>query len=297
MKYQPAHVVEYQLVVFFGLVVRILPLRVALALGWLVAAITHYVFRIHVDRTRKRVKEVLGADTPEKQVSHVAWISWRNLCFNAIEGFRFTRLSPRQIRKHPISQSVEALHKVLEGRNDGFVLATPHMGNWEIAAVAGDLLGLPLFTIARRQRNPLVDRYINKMRRSFSLEVLYRDSKSWKGVMDRLKQGKVLAVLPDINAKRGGTTVDFLNGKATVALGAAHFAHLAGCPVYPVVVRRIGWTRHDATLLDPVNPDPQAERHEDQHRIMQEIMGALTVEILKTPEQYFWHNKRWVLNK
>ncbi len=29
---------------------------------------------------------------------------------------------------------------------------------------------------------------------------------------------------------------------------------------------------------------------------MQEIMTAFTNEILKTPGQYFWHNKRWVLD-
>jgi lauroyl/myristoyl acyltransferase len=29
---------------------------------------------------------------------------------------------------------------------------------------------------------------------------------------------------------------------------------------------------------------------------MAELMSALSEEICKTPEQYFWYNKRWVLN-
>jgi KDO2-lipid IV(A) lauroyltransferase len=169
------------------------------------------------------------------------------------------------------------------------------MGNWEIAGIAGDLMGLPLFTIVRRQRNPLIDSYLNKMRSSFNFEVLYRDAKGWKGVVDRLKQGKVLAILPDIQVRTGGITVDYLNGKATIAPGTALFALLANCPVYPVVVRRVGWCRHDAVLLDPVIPNPAADRNDEQQRIMQEIMSAFSKEILKTPEQYFWYNKRWVL--
>ena len=294
MKHKPKHIFEYMILVMVADLLRILPLRAALALGWLVAAATHFVGRIQVDRTHKRVRDVLGPTVSSKQIRHIAWISWRNLCFNAIDGFRFTKLSPEKIDQQPISNVKPQLKKALD--NGGYILATPHMGNWEIAGVAGDLMGLPLFTIARRQKNPLIDAYINRMRRSFSLEVLYRDAKGWKGVVDRLKQGKVLAVLPDIGVRSNGVTVDFLNGTATIAPGAAHFSQLADCPVYPVVVRRLGWTRHDALLLDPVFPDPEADRKADQQRIMQEIMGALSTEILKTPEQYFWYNKRWVLN-
>ncbi len=296
MKYKPSHIFEYVMVVSVGMLLRVLPLRAALAVGWLVAAASHFVGRIHVDRTRKRVREVLGPGVPEKDIRRISWLSWRNLCFNAIDGFRFTRLTPEKIRKQPLARVEPALMKLLEDCEGGYVLATPHMGNWEIAGVAGDLIGLPLFTIARKQKNPLIDAYINKMRRSFSLEVLYRDAKGWKGVIDRLKQGKVLAVLPDIGVRSRGITVDFLNGTATIAPGAAHFALLANCPVYPIVVRRVGWTQHDAVLLDPIIPDPTADRKKEQHRIMQDMMAAMSAEILKTPEQYFWYNKRWVLD-
>jgi len=298
MKYRPAHILEYLLVVLFSGLIRILPLRAALALGWVVAACSHFIGRVHVERTCTRVRQVLGPDAPEKEVRRIAWLSWRNLCFNAIDGFRFARLTPEKIRKQPLTASVEKkIRTILDSSESGFILATPHMGNWEIAGVAGDLMGFPLFVIVRKQKNPLINNYINRMRRSFNLEVLNREAKMWKGVADRIKQGKILAILPDINAKRRGITVDFVNGKASIAPGAAVFAQLAKCPVYPIIVRRIGWTRHDATLLDPVCPDPDADRDADQHRIMQEIMTAFTSEILKTPEQYFWHNKRWVLNR
>jgi len=296
MKYRPKHILEYAALVLIADLIRILPLRAALALGWLVAAITHFIARINVERTCLRIRDVLGPDASEEQIRRIAWISWRNLCFNAIDGLRFSKLTAEKIRRQPLGHLEQPLKKILSECPGGFILATPHMGNWEIAGIAGDLIGLPLFTIARKQKNPLIDAYINKMRRSFNLEVLYRDAKGWKGVIDRLKQGKVLAVLPDIGVRARGVTVDYLNGKATIAPGAAHFALLANCPVYPIVVRRAGWTRHDAVLLDPIVPNPSAEKKEEQQRIMQEIMSAMSKEILKTPEQYFWYNKRWVLD-
>ncbi len=297
MKYKPAHIVEYVVLITLSGLVRLLPLRAALSLGWLVAAASHFIGRVHVERTRTRVRQVLGPDVPEKQIRRVAWVAWRNLCFNAVEGFRFTKLTADKIRKMPMAHVEGDLQRIAKACENGFILATPHMGNWEIAGIAGDLMGFPLFVIVRRQKNPLINDYINKMRRSFNLEVMHRESQIWKGVADRIKRGKILAILPDINSRRKGVTVDFLNGRATIAPGAARFAQLADCPVVPIIVRRIGWTRHDAVLLDPIHPDPNAERTKDQQRIMQEIMNAFTPEILKTPEDYFWHNKRWVLNK
>lgn len=295
MKYKAKHILEYSLLVAVSGLVRILPLRAALGLGWLLAAGMHFIGRVNVERTHGRIREVFGNRYSDREVRRIAWIAWRNLCFNGVEALRFTMLTPEKVRKQPLAKLEPRLKQILNDCEGGFILATPHMGNWEIAGIAADLMGIPMFVIVRKQKNPLMNEYINKMRRSFTLEVLLRESKIWKSVADRIKQGKVLAILPDINAKKG-VTVDYLNGKATVAPGAAHFAQLTNCPVYPIFVRRTGWTKHDAVLLDPILPDPAIDREEDQKRIMQAILGSFSDEVCKTPEQYFWYNKRWVLD-
>jgi len=276
-------------------IVSLLPLRAALAAAWVAAAVSHFIGRVHVGRTRRRIRAVFGPSRSEKEVRRIAWLAWRNLCFSAVESIRFPKLTLDTIRKHPLIGVQEQLTRILNGCEAGFILATPHFGNWEMAGIAGDLMGFPLFVIVRKQKNPLMNAYINKMRRTFSLEVLHRESKMWKSVSDRIKQGRILAILPDINSRRG-ITVDYLNGKATIAPGAARFAQITNCPIYPIFVRRTGWTKHDAVLSDPILPDPEADPKADQLRIMQEIMSVFSREVLKTPEQYFWYNKRWVLD-
>jgi len=296
MKHKPKHIVEYISLVLASGLIRILPLRMALALGWIFAVGTHFIGRLHVERTRERIREVFGNSKTEKEIRHIAWLAWRNLCFNAIEALRFSTLTLEKVRKQPLANLEPKLKKILSKCENGFILATPHMGNWEIAGITADLAGIPLFVIVRKQKNPLMNDYINKMRRTFSMEVLHREARMWKGVVDRINNGKVLAILPDINVRAKGVTVDFLNGKATIAPGTASFAQLANCPIHPIFVRRVGWTKHDAELLDPIVPDPSLAKEEDQQRIMQEIMGTFSAAIAKTPEQYFWYNKRWVLN-
>ncbi|MEN8255767.1 MAG: hypothetical protein ABFR33_09905, partial [Verrucomicrobiota bacterium] len=261
MKHRPKHIAEYAMLVLVSGLIRILPLRAALGLGWLFAAGAHFIGRLHVERTRGRIREVFGNSKTEKEVRQIAWIAWRNLCFNAIEALRFTTLTLEKVRKQPLARLEPELKKILANCENGFILATPHFGNWEIAGIAADLAGIPLFVIVRKQKNPLMNNYINKMRRTFSMEVLHREARMWKSVVDRIKNGKVLAILPDINSRKG-VTVDFLNGKATIAPGTAHFAQLGNCPIHPIFVRRVGWTKHDAVLLDPITPDPSLAKEE-----------------------------------
>lgn len=294
--HRPKHIAEYAALTTLSGLIRILPLRIALALGWLFATGTHFIGRTNVGRTRERIREVFGDRFTEKEIRNIAWIAWRNLCFNSIEALRFSTLTLKKIRRQPLASLEPKLKNLLGDGETGFILALPHMGNWEIAGIAADLVGIPLCVIVRKQKNPLVNNYINRMRRSFTMEVLHREARMWKSVVDRIKKGKVLAILPDVNSRAKGVTVDFLNGKATIAPGAARFAQLANCPIYPIVVRRVGWTRHNAKLFDPIIPDPSADKDEEQQQIMQKIMDVFTAEISKTPEQYFWHNKRWVLD-
>ncbi|NNJ69901.1 MAG: hypothetical protein HKP10_01275 [Kiritimatiellales bacterium] len=295
MKYRPKHVFEYLLFRLIGGLALVLPLRAALGIAWLAAAASHFIGRVHVERTHRRIRQVFGDRLSSSEVRRIAWIAWRNLFFSGVESIRFPKLTLKDIQRQPMASLEASLKNILGQRETGFILATPHYGNWEMAGIAGDLLGIPLFVIVRKQKNPLMNNYINRMRRTFTLEVLHREAKIWKSVVDRIKRGKVLAILPDINARRG-LTVDYLNGKATIAPGAAHFSQLADCPIHPVFIRRVGWTRHEAVLLGPILPDPDADREVDQARIMQEIMSAFSKEVLDHPEQYFWYNKRWVLN-
>jgi Kdo2-lipid IVA lauroyltransferase/acyltransferase len=296
MKYKVVHVVEYAALCAVAGLIRALPLRMALAMSWVLAAGSHFVGRVNVARTHERLRQVFGDALSEKAIRHAAWISWRNLFFNGIEMIRCDRLTLEVVRKHPMARLEPEMQRLMAAYPKGFILATPHNGNWEIAAVAADLSGVPISAMVRRQKNPLVDRWINRMRRSFNLELIFREAKMFKGVVDRLKSGRVLAILPDIHARGKGVCVDFLNGRAHISPGVAQFAQLAECPIIPVVMKRIGWTVHDATMFEPILPNPDADKKEELQRMMQELMSCFSEEILQSPEQYFWYNKRWVLS-
>ncbi len=295
MKHRPKHIAEY--VALRGLlgIVNILPLRAGLALGWLIGAFFFHVLRYRRDQALSRLKEVFGDRFTEKDRQRIAWISFRNICFNAIEVARFKKLTPEKLRSMPLYEQMEQVQQFHQ-KNGPLIFTTIHMGNWDLAGVAAKLDGMPIFSIARRQKNPLTDNLLNQMRNATGMDVVLNDSRILQNVVRRLKKGEVLAILPDVRSKTEALSIDFLGGQANLGPGAALFAQMAKCPVVPVVVLRKGWARHEAKVFDPILPNPEADKNEDRERMMKELISIFDAEIQTHPEQYFWFNKRWVLD-
>lgn len=295
MSHRPKHIAEYVLLRGLLAIVNVLPLRLALAVGWLLGALFFYVLRFRAAEAQRRLKEVFGDRFTAKERRRIAWLSFRNICFNAVEAARFHKLTPEQMRRMPLYRSIEKVHSAYK-QNGPLIVATAHMGNWDLAGVASKLDGLPIFSIARRQKNPLTDELLNKMRNATGMEVVLNDSRVLQNVVRQLKKGGVLAILPDVRSRTEALAIDFLGGQANLSAGAALFAQMANCPIYPVVLIRRGWTQHDCQVFEPIAPDPTLDRNADRLRIMQKLVSIFDAEIHAHPEQYFWFNKRWVLD-
>ena len=295
MNHRPKHIVEYVLLRGLLGLVNILPLRVALTVGCLIGAFFFYVLRFRTVEAQRRLQEVFGDRFTAKERRRIAWLSFRNICFNAVEAARFGKLTMEQLKKTALYPGIVAMQE-LHRKNGAFIFATAHMGNWDLGGVACKLAGLPVFSIARRQKNPLTDELLNKMRNATGMEVVLNDSRVLQNVVRQLKKGGVLAILPDVRSRTEALAIDFLGGKANLGAGAALFAQMAHCPIYPVALIRNGWTRHDYKVFDPIFPDPAADKKEDWQRMMQQLVSIFDAEIHARPEQYFWFNKRWVLD-
>ena len=295
MKYRPKHIAEYILLRGLLGLVNLLPLRAALCIGWSIGALFFYVLKFRTVEAQRRLEEVYGDRFSLKERKQIAWISLRNICFNAIEAARFYKLTPEKIRQMPVYQSIEQVHKRYNAEGP-LIVATAHMGNWDLAGFASKLDGMPIFSIARRQKNPLTDELLNKMRNATGMDVLHNDSRVLQNVVRNLKKGGVLAILPDVRSRTQALSIDFLGGQANLGAGAALFAQMAKCPIIPVVLTRRGWTQHDCTVFDAISLDPSKDKKEEWHRMMQELITVFDQEIAKQPEQYFWFNKRWVLD-
>ncbi len=295
MKHRPKHIIEYILLRGLLGIVNRLPLRAGLAIGWLIGIFFFHGLRFRRKKAISRLEDVFGSRFTQKEREHIAWISFRNICFNAIEASRFHRLSAEKIEKMPLYDAIKQVHQ--KHKETGpLIIATAHMGNWDLAGVASKLDNMPIFSIARRQKNPLTDALLNQMRNATGMEVVLNDTRVLKNVIRKLKSGEVLAILPDVRSNTRALSIDFLGGKANLGSGTAIFAQMAKCPIVPVVLTRRGWTQHECTVFDPICSDPTKDKNEERARIMQQLVSIFDEQISQQPEQYFWFNKRWVLD-
>ena len=272
-----------------------LPHRGALAVAWLVAGFAFHVLRFRRRETLRRIRAVCGDDLPAVQARAIAWRSLRNVCFNAVEMMRAARTDLAWVRGHieNVEQVTSSIRSLTE-RHGGVVVAVPHTGNWDLAGIACHRLGIGIFSVAARQRNPLVNDWLNALRGE-GMEVMQRGSGTLRHILARLRGGGALAILPDVRVRQPDLAVPFLGGTANLGRGMAQFARAAGVPIYPVVVSRIGWSRQRFEPLPPVHPDPSADKEADVLRMTIAVVTQFDAAIRRDPGQWFWYNRRWVL--
>jgi KDO2-lipid IV(A) lauroyltransferase len=295
MKYRIKHLIEYGFIRAIAWLVNVLPYRLALAVGWKWAWLGFHVVRFRRAEADRRIREVFGDRFTPRERRRIAWLSLRNILFTAVDIMRTPFISQVQLNK--ISDYEQLLNKMLEHykTGQGGVFALPHMGAWELPGRAITLRGVPMFSVAGKQRNPLFDDYLNSTREKSGMPILMRGASTLKDIIRRLKAGQMLAILPDVRMRTEAVKVRFLGKEANIGGGMAMFARHANVPVLPVIVTRVGWTRHVAQIYPPVWSDPALDKETDIQQMSQKVMDIVSDAIMAQPEQWFWYNKRWVL--
>ena len=107
--------------------------------------------------------------------------------------------------------------------------------------------------------------------------------------------GRAFAILPDLRVRRRDVEVDFFGGKANVSHAGAMFAVNAGCPIVVAqMFREKG--KHVFNHIATLRPNPDAsDKRTEAVRLTREAMALLDREVRKRPSDWFWFNKRWIL--
>ena len=285
---------EYFTLRFFCAVVNAIPYPFAMAaargLGW--TAFTVFGFK------RKRTLERIRGVFPEKSVREakaIAVRSLQNVLQTGVEMMRAPKLDRKwmdryvkdgQLYKDKLQSYVD------EGK--GVVIMVPHSGNWYMAAWSMAKYGLKLFAIAARQRNPKLNAWMN--RQYGDIEVLDRDRRdTLSQIREKLSAGRAFAILPDLRVWDKDVEAEFLGGRANVSRSGAAFAVKCGCPIVVAIMTRQGG-RHVYNHIATLRPDPNAaDKKEEARRLTRETLKLLSDEIVKSPGDWYWFNKRWIL--
>ena len=285
---------EYGAIRLACAVVNAIPYSAAMAaarlLGWALFRVLGFKRR----RTLERIKSVFPGMS-DREATAVAVRSLQNILQTGVEMMRAPRLGRAWMDRHVVDGALykDRLQELVDEGN-GVVIMVPHSGNWYMAAWSMAKYGLPLFALAARQRNPKLNAWME--RQYGDIEVLDRDCRdTLVKIRDKLKEGRAFAILPDLRVRHPDVEADFFGGKANVSHTGAMFAVRCGCPIVVAQMQREGG-RHVFNHIATLRPDSAAaDKRAEAERLTRETMSLLDREVRRRPGDWYWFNKRWIL--
>jgi KDO2-lipid IV(A) lauroyltransferase len=179
----------------------------------------------------------------------------------------------------------------------GTIVAVAHSGNFDLGAVrfVRDY-PRPMAVVMKPLGTPRFNEALIGVRRSHGLEVI---TTGGRAVMLRvarfLAAGGVLCMLPDQFARREGVVVDFLGVPASTHAGpAAAVLRTRETRLFVAVVVRQDDGPRLVCHVQQIRDLPRSDDFDaDVAELTQRIADAMGQVVLKHPESYLWHHRRW----
>lgn len=184
----------------------------------------------------------------------------------------------------------EALLREAERDGRGLIVATPHLGAWELCGLPL-ARERPLTCLYSPARRPALDAAIVRWRRNVGGDPLPLDARGLRLAIARLREGRTLGLLPDQEPPRGhGVFAPFLGIAANTMTLPGTLARRTGARVLVSFAERLpGGFRVHYEAVDEAIRDARPE-------IAAAAMNrALERCIARCPEQYLWSYPRFRL--
>jgi Kdo2-lipid IVA lauroyltransferase/acyltransferase len=207
----------------------------------------------------------------------------------------FPRCSPDDLSKLiEYDAAGEARFMAAKNRGKGMLLITAHLGAWELLPFYYSAFGYPFSFIVRPIENPLIDKWVQRVRTRFGNQAL---DKRVAGLpcLRLLKNGGTLGILPDLNSlPQEGIFVPFFGKPGCTTLAVAAFALPTDATIFSIFAP---WDPVRGKYFFIAGPDFELVRTGDRDRdlaINTARMASMFEEIIRTyPDQWLWIHDRW----
>ena len=210
-----------------------------------------------------------------------------------IEVLRFPLLNRDTINSVVKTDGLEYLEEAY-AKGKGALMCTGHFGNWELLGATVALHGYPMLSIARKQNNGAMDRFINEYREIVEQKVAYNKGKEGVLTMGRyLKEKHLLGILYDQDTNDTGVETALFGKKVITPAGPAVFSRTFGCPILPIFMHYDEDGSCRAKIYPPLYTEKTKDKDRDLARVTEKLMAILEQEIRANPPMWFWVHDRW----
>jgi KDO2-lipid IV(A) lauroyltransferase len=179
-------------------------------------------------------------------------------------------------------------------RGKGVLVLTGHLGAWELSSFYHSLMGYPMGMVIRRLDNPLVDRFVNRIRCLHGNKVMHKDDFA-RGLIAAMRAGETVGILMDTNmTPPQGVFVPFFGVQACTASGMARVAARTGAAVVPGFLL---WGKSERRYVLHFGEELPVVCTGDTEQEAVANTAAFTAVIeayvRRYPEQWLWMHRRW----
>jgi KDO2-lipid IV(A) lauroyltransferase len=174
----------------------------------------------------------------------------------------------------------------------GVVVALPHAGNWDHAGSYFCAMGFPLVTVAERLKPEALFNKFLEYRQNIGMEVLALDSRSIATLMQRSREGSLIALVADRDLSKSGVEVTFFGYPARMPAGPALLAIRTGIPLITAYVSYTSTGIH--IQFNSVEIPVSGSEEEKISQVVQRCADLFAKGISSAPQDWHMLQRIWV---
>ncbi|MDD3905432.1 MAG: lysophospholipid acyltransferase family protein [Candidatus Omnitrophica bacterium] len=273
----------------------VIPLKAGLSIASGLGAFAFYILPRYRRLTIDNLRYAFGSEKSEAELEAIARRVFQNLGKNSLELVNLPKFNKKRMDKFVGFRNRERLDKAYE-KGKGVIVLTAHFGSWELMAAALRENNYPGVTIGRRIYFKKYDDFLNQLRRSRDVEVIYRDESPRK-MLKTLKKNWIVGIVADQDVDSvEGVFVNFFGRPAYTPAGPVALARASGAVLLPVFIIREG-NGHTIAIDEPVELRDTGDREADLIYNTQKWSDVVESYIRKYPDQWVWMHRRWKTRK
>jgi KDO2-lipid IV(A) lauroyltransferase len=188
-----------------------------------------------VNRLRSNYRRV-RPELDEAQLEFLVNAGMRSYLRYWCDTFRFPAWSKERLLSTTVCENENFLRDPIATKR-GCIVALPHAGNWDHAGAYFCATGIPLTTVAEHLKPEKLFRKFLEYRTAIGMEVLDLDSRSIAVLSQRLRAGKLIALVADRDLSKNGIPVNFFGTGGQMPAGPALLAIQTGADLITAFVK------------------------------------------------------------
>ena len=281
----------YLLYLFAWKVIGVLPEKSAYKLANIISDQIYNKNGKGVKRLRSNYQRVVP-NISDLQLDKLTKDGMRSYLRYWFDTFRLNKWSKSRIIETTFVIRENLLRDPVETKK-GCIIALPHAGNWDHAAAYFCSTGIPLTAVVEKLKPEAIFKKFLAYRQSIGIEAISHKEKTIPILMDRLNEGKLIALVADRDMSSNGIEVNFLGGIAKMPAGPAILAIKSGSPLVTAYIRYLD-NGIEITFDETIKLPIAGSEEEQVRKITQSMADNFAKRIKDSPVDWHMLQRIWV---